>query len=979
MFSITNKVFECSADFAPPALTMSSVSCLHLNARSVKSKEQFDDFSSFVLNIKYKFDVIVVTESWLSKDDALHFYTIPSYNSEFYYRTGQSGGGIIVYVSEQLSYSVLENCNIGHCEEVWLKIELGNVFITIGSIYRPPSFSVTHFVENLENAFEKFEMEKRNCILIGDFNIDLLTNSGYLNMVKSSGFSSLLQLPTRSTATTSTCIDHVYTNITNLNHVESGTISTSTSDHDAIYCVFFSSEKLSKKDISLPSLMYNFKNLDEQLFMREAANLNFENVYLCDNPDVAYQTFVDKFMTICKKFIVSKAKGDKYFKKPWITQGILKSIAQRDRLHKKLKRQPFNRALKFRYEFYKKLILNLCRKAEKQYFCEQFDANKNDSRRTWQTINEALKRRKKTHVSPNKLLKPDGTYANSVKDVCDRFNDFFVGIGAQLQQACPRVPSDFTTMTPNFTGDELHNFDPVQLNELEKIINNLNSKKSFGVDMLHPRLLKLAMRAVMGPLLYIFNLSFSTGIVPSLLKTARITPVYKGSGSPYSPSNYRPISILSVCAKILEKVVYSRIINTIGRCIYKFQYGFKKDTSTADALSELIDTLNDNLNKGNISLGVFIDLKKAFDTVDHQILLGKLTNCGIQGRVIAWIKNYLENRSQYVQIESSRSTLETVTVGVPQGSNLGPLLFLVYVNDLQYYIRHGTLRLFADDTNIFYHGKDPRLIRRNIDEDMTRLNGWLCMNKLTPNLAKSNYITISTSSEICNVDISLRDCVLERVQNVKYLGVVLDDRLNWKKHISSVCKKIAPVIGVLSKLRWVLPKRICYLIYMSLIHCHFMYCLEVWGCATETALNPLIVLQKKVIRILSFAKCDAHTEILFRNLKVLSIRKLYFYKICLLVYKELNNIAKCNIYGFSHINHRYSTRKRCANDLQLPTATGKMTNHVLCCFKYVGPRFYNTLPTQVRECTTVRNFKKNIKVFISSMDVNVYKLLYPHK
>ena len=168
-----------------------------------------------------------------------------------------------------------------------------------------------------------------------------------------------------------------------------------------------------------------------------------------------------------------------------------------------------------------------------------------------------------------------------------------------------------------------------------------------------------------------------------MLKTARITPVYKGSGSPYSPSNYRPISILSVCAKILEKVVYSRIINTIGRCIYKFQYGFKKDTSTADALSELIDTLNDNLNKGNISLGVFIDLKKAFDTVDHQILLEKLTNCGIQGRVIAWIKKYLENRSQYVQIESSRSTLETVTVGVPQGSNLGPLLYLVYVNDLQ--------------------------------------------------------------------------------------------------------------------------------------------------------------------------------------------------------------------------------------------------------------------------------------------------------
>ena len=599
----------------------------------------------------------------------------------------------------------------------------------------------------------------------------------------------------------------------------------------------------------------------------------------------------------------------------------------------------------------------------------------------WKTINEALRRRRSNHVKPSKLLNPNGTHVNSLNDVCETFNDYFVNIGAELGQACPDVCDVDAQYSQNESGVELNNFEIIEAEELQVLIQDINSNKSFGVDKLHPKLLKLAIRAITKPLLYIFNLSLRSGIVPALLKTARVTPVYKGAGSPYSPNNYRPISNLPVCAKLLEKLVYSRINKAIGSCIYNLQYGFRKAMSTSDALNELVDTLNDNLNNGNVNLGVFIDLKKAFDTVNHDILISKLKGLGLKGNAILWLEDYLKGRSQFVQIESVQSSYQAVTIGVPQGSNLGPLLFLFYINDIHKHIKHGTVRLFADDTNIFYHGKDQNLIVQQANEDMARLNRWLCANKLTPNLSKSTYIIIATPNIkiASNFEIHLKGTRLERVKSVKYLGVMIDERLNWKEHINSVCAKISPVIGVLSKLRWVLPKRICKQIYMSLVHCHTMYCLEVWGCATKLAMNPLITLQKKVIRIISFSSYLAHTDDLFKTLRLMDVRKSYFYKICVLVYKEINQITMCKKYGLKFIRHRYSTRRIASKKLDLPSVKGKTSNYVLRCFKFIGPRCFNILPDCIRDCISIKKFKEELKKYCIFNELDVYNILYPHK
>ena len=226
---------------------------------------------------------------------------------------------------------------------------------------------------------------------------------------------------------------------------------------------------------------------------------------------------------------------------------------------------------------------------------------------------------------------------------------------------------------------------------------------------------------------------------------------------------------------------------------------------------------------------------------------------------------------------------------------------------------------------------------------MSSLNGWLSENKLTPNLAKSNYIVIPSTKNntIDNLNIFLRGTRLQKVKKATYLGVQLDENLNWKEHIDSLCSKISPVVGVLSKVRWVLPERICRLLYMSLIHCHLMYCLEVWGCASNLALHPLEVIQKRIIRLMSFAPYQSHTAHLFESLEIMTVRKLYLYKICVLVQKEITGVTRTKHFNFNFVNHIYPTRSNCRRNLRIPSITSNISNRALCCFKYIGPRCYN--------------------------------------
>ena len=342
--------------------------------------------------------------------------------------------------------------------------------------------------------------------------------------------------------------------------------------------------------------------------------------------------------------------------------------------------------------------------------------------------------------------------------------------------------------------------DPVTENEIDKIILNFR-ESSAGWDELKPTVIKSIRHGISLPLRHICNLSFRTGIFPDELKIANMVPIFK-SGDEMIFSNYRPVSVLPVFSKIIERLMYNRLLKYIkdNNLLYKYQFGFQKGRSTHMALIILIDKISEALENGDCVIGLFLDVSKAFDTVDHIILLQNMYLYGIQDTTLSWFENYLSNRKQYVTYNGIKSQTEKINCGVPQGSILGPLLFLLYINDLSTVSEACMSILFADDTNMFFTGKNLKTMAAVINEELIRVQEWLHCNKLSLNVLKTHYMIFTSRNKCINdVNIRINDAHIERVYATKFLGVQIDAQLTWKKHIEYTCKK-ANVLEYLQKL-----------------------------------------------------------------------------------------------------------------------------------------------------------------------------------
>ena len=397
------------------------------------------------------------------------------------------------------------------------------------------------------------------------------------------------------------------------------------------------------------------------------------------------------------------------------------------------------------------------------------------------------------------------------------------------------------------------------------------------------------------------------------------------------------------------------------------QYGFRPGLSTEDSLIAIIETIKKTIEEKKYGCGVFIDLKKAFDTVNHQILLHKLEHYGIRNESLSWFESYLKDRQQYVTINKTNSSILNIKCGVPQGSVLGPLLFLLYINDLPNVSKKLKIFLFADDTNIYLDSNDPNTLEKEMNKELQKLYDWLGINRLSLNLTKTNFLLFhSINKTKASITIKINKKAIEEVKYVKYLGVLIDSHLSFKYHIDELNKKIARSAGILYKLKHFVTPKILTNVYYAIVYPFLLYGIIIWGSACKTFLSPIHLLQKKIVRLITSEGPYTHSPPLFQQVKLLNIFDIHRLKLGKFVYEIFNNQNPMLIeFNKSSNIHYHETRYASGGNLYVNY--NRTTKYGLNNIQTLGRKMWTSIPTNIQISASSSIFKKRYKEFLITL------------
>lgn len=667
-----------------------------------------------------------------------------------------------------------------------------------------------------------------------------------------------------------------------------------------------------------------------------------------------YLLVIYYIILICFPFTTINVKKTK----DWLTAGLRKSSEKLKFLHRVVTQTNDINDINY-YKSYKKIYRKVIKAAKRLFNDTLYLNSSNKSKAAWSIINNNLNN-KQNNKEEHEILINDNL-ENNAELVANHFNKYFTDIPKTLSS------KNFNNTANSHEFKLNKNFptifiEPATENEIFNIVMSLKNSNSSGVDNISSNILKCVAQFIKAPLTYLVNWSLNTGIFPDELKTAKIVPLYK-KGNQSCVENYRPISMLSVISKILEKVVFNRMKNFLSayNILNMAQHGFREGRSTQTAILGFLKSLYENLDNNKKCLGLFMDLSKAFDLVDHAFLINKLEKYGFRGRLGDWLLSYLSDRKQIVDIDGTRSNVLEVTCGVPQGSILGPLLFIVFVNDLPDNVNCTDLTMFADDNSyLSTHLRVPDLVS-DTQEKLNSFVLWFTDNKLLINASKTVFMLFSPKSANTMESqlIKINNKSIEQVHSTKFLGVHIDSTLNWEIHIDNLCKKLSSVCYALYRLKQVANKNVVLSYYYAQFFSRIAYGIIFWGSSHFAA--RVFKVQKKAIRNIAGVSMFASCRDLFKTYQVLTLASLYVLEIVCFVKQNITEFLNNNFH------HNYDTRGQ--DKLLIPL-------HSLTLYEknpyYIGIQLYNRLPDSIKEINSKIVFKNKVKKLL--LDKSFYTI-----
>lgn len=936
----------------------SSMKILLFNARSLYDLGRLDRFKELIDFLQVDYDVIVVTESWIT-ESLKSLYNLNGYNATHSCRGEAAHGGVVVYHKKGFTVTdtkvIFEKC--ANIVQINLSIHHSTT-VNVIAVYHPPNLPVpeeNRFLDIIDELLD--ENGSKKCILLGDLNFDPRQSDEkvklFLEMLDSYSLCICNSIPTREAS--KRMLDYVCTNIY---EERFHTILTCPltkedlfySDHSLV-TMFIELEFSPLKSIATAKKTLNHQKIESELQWRFHENI----LSLFTGANEMCEYIVTSILNLIER---NQTESKLYCKHgrvcEWMSKHLDNLIKSKDELRRKARSSPTPRNKAALNKITNKVNKEK-KKAQSDYQNGLFRDNCSP-KNTWKSINKLLGRQKQS----NKITvinTRDGVTTN-LPEIVNEFNNHFAMAGHVMSETNVSTPkSHFNSQHTMFYNFHCIEDEFTDYTEVIRTIRQMKSGKAPGYDTISINFIKKHEGPMAVGISYLFNICMTEGVFPELLKTAKIIPVFK-KGDKLEVNNYRPVSLLPCIGKILEKLLYTRVMKFLSKqeILSDNQYGFRPGSSTEIAATNMVNLFQDALDEGKVSAAIFIDLSKAFDAIDHNIMFEKLSLYGIRGQTLLIIKNYFHNRNQYTYIDGHESERKKLDIGVIQGGVLASLLFLIFINDISMLKLNGKMFIYADDTGITYDQIDLN----KMQEDVDTLSQFFVNNNLSLNAEKTELIIIKSPYKTLEFEpnITVNNMSIRSTRNVKYLGLELDSSLSWTNHIERLSKEVAKSVGIIRKLRNRVNQKILHSIYNSLINSKLQYMLNIYGCATDTAMRRLFVLQNRAAKAIYKLPARFPTLDLYSKTAkhILPLKRIHQKKLILFVHQTINSTIQSTV----TYNRVFSRRTRAEQSLKLIPPKFKTIKYGKSAIKYKSTLLYNEIPHCLKSDLRHTTFKRNL-------------------